>query len=64
MSRRIMVLDVLGEVRRAMRILRRVERYMVQEERATKRAEKNRVEREQLRELARQGRARLEGRAP
>lgn len=38
MSRRITSLDVLGEVRRAMRILRRVERYMTQQERAAKRA--------------------------
>jgi hypothetical protein len=38
MSRRIASLDVLGEVRRSMRILRRVERYLVQQERAAKRA--------------------------
>ena len=38
MSRRITSLDVLGEVRRAMRILRRVERYLVQQERAARRA--------------------------
>ena len=38
--RRIASLDVLGQVRRAMRILRRVELYLVQQERATKRAEK------------------------
>jgi len=44
MSRRITALDVLGEVRRAMRILRRVERYMVQEERAERRSgEKRKV---------------------
>lgn len=36
--RRIAALDVLGEVRRAMRILRRVERYLAQQERAEKRA--------------------------
>jgi hypothetical protein len=35
--RRINSLDVLGEVRRAMRILRRVELYLVQQERWTKR---------------------------
>jgi hypothetical protein len=43
MSSRIASLDVLGEVRRAMRILRRVERYMVQQERAIKRAGEKRM---------------------
>jgi len=38
MSKRIAALDVLGEVRRALRILRRAERFMVQQERAEKRA--------------------------
>jgi len=38
MSRRIASLDVLGEARRAMRIMRRVERYLVQQERAARRA--------------------------
>jgi hypothetical protein len=38
MSRRIASLDVLGKVRRAMRTLRQVERYLVQQERAAKRA--------------------------
>jgi hypothetical protein len=38
MTRRIAHLDVLGETRRAMRILRRVERYLLQQERAAKRA--------------------------
>ena len=36
--KRIAHLDVLGETRRALRIMRRVEAYLVQQERATKRA--------------------------
>ena len=48
MSRRkIASLDVLGEVRRAMRVLRRVERYLTQQERAADRAAKARRQREQ-----------------
>lgn len=38
MTKRIPTLDVLGEIRRAMRILRRAERYLVQQERAAARA--------------------------
>lgn len=45
--RRIAHLDVLGEVRRAMRILRRVERYLTQQERAADRTAKARAQREQ-----------------
>lgn len=37
-GRRILALDVLGEVRRAMKILRRVEKYLVQESRRADRA--------------------------
>lgn len=47
MGRRILHLDVLGEVRRAQRILRRVEKYLTQKERDAKRAGVKRVEREQ-----------------
>lgn len=43
MTKRITALDVLGEVRRAMRILRRVERYLVQQERAAKRSGEKRA---------------------
>ena len=53
MSRRIAHLDVLGEVRRAMRILRRVERYIVQQERAEKRAAEKKVQRENAARAAR-----------
>lgn len=35
-GRSILALDVLGEVRRAMRVLRRVEKYLVQKERRDK----------------------------
>jgi hypothetical protein len=42
MSRRQLQIDVLGEVRRAMRILRRVEKYLVQQEREAKRTGKKR----------------------
>ena len=51
MTRRIAHLDVLGETRRALRILRRIERYLVQQERAAKRAgekRKAKFHREQL----------------
>lgn len=47
MSRRINALDVLGETRRAMRILRRVERYLVQQERDAKRQSEKRKQREE-----------------
>lgn len=36
-GRRIVSLDVLGEVRRAMRTLRRVEKFLTQQERAERR---------------------------
>lgn len=45
MSKRIASLDVLGEVRRAQRILRRVVRYLEQQERAGRRTVKKRIER-------------------
>jgi hypothetical protein len=35
-GRSILALDVLGEVRRAMRVLRRVEKFLVQQERRGK----------------------------
>jgi len=35
--RRVVVVDVLAEVRRAMRVLRRAERFLVQQERHVKR---------------------------
>lgn len=44
--RRITSLDVLGEVRRAQRILRRVERYLAQQERAERRAGEKRKARD------------------
>lgn len=37
MSKRILALDVLGEVRRAQRILKRVRKYLEQQERAERR---------------------------
>lgn len=43
MTKRITALDVLGGIRRAMRILRRTERYLVQQERAERRAGKKRA---------------------
>lgn len=53
MSRRLLLVDVLKEVRRALRVLRRVEAYLVQQERhATRTAQKN-AERERDREYAR-----------
>lgn len=55
-GRRILALDVLGEVRRAMKLLRRVERFLVQQQRAAKRATEHEHERAELRELARQAR--------
>lgn len=59
MSRRIAALDVLGEVRRAMRILRRVERYLTQQERAEKRAgEKRKARLERARSALSSGKAR------
>lgn len=59
MSRRIAALDVLGEVRRAMRILRRVERYLVQQERAAKRAgEKRKARFDRARAALASGKAR------
>jgi hypothetical protein len=57
--RRVAALDVLGEVRRAMRILRRVERYLVQQERAEKRAgEKRKAKFDRARAALSSGRAR------
>jgi hypothetical protein len=57
MSKRIAHLDVLGEVRRAMRILRRVERYMLQRERAERRADEKRKQNAELKALAERARA-------
>ena len=47
MSKSISSLDVLGETRRALRILRRVEQYLKQRETRERRVHQKRAEREQ-----------------
>ncbi len=54
--RRVVALDVLNEVRRAMRVLRRVEKYLLQEERHQRRTQQREAERAELRELAEEAR--------
>lgn len=56
MTKRITSLDVLGEVRRAQRILRRVVRYLEQQERAERRrGEKRKTKFDRARERLAQG---------
>jgi len=60
MARRQTAVDVLKEIRRALRVLRRAERSIVAAERTARRLDEKHKERMELRQLAEAARARAD----